>query len=400
VRDHRVPEVPDLQVSKLDSWERLESLRAGWEQILQHTPGLTIFSTAEWLGAWWKAFGQGKRLVAASFSNAAGELVGLAPFYREEKTRRGPLGGLRRLLLVGDGTHDSDNMDLIFRSGYEIACSRALLAWLDSEQGWDFCELNRLPAASSIVGAVQSSLQQRKWINIESVRENSVVHLPDSWEAYLRQLPRKFARGIERDTQKLTSSYQVRIFKCAKEDELSPCLETLFALHQKRWHSKGQMGAFAGPERRRFYYEMAGSFLRRGWLELWLLELNGKAAAAQFSFRYGNTVYHLQEGVDPEHLSDRPGVALRVHILKQLILEGVRRYDFLAGIDAHKQLWRALPGTYRQLHFAKRISLGALHLAMSEKVRLGEAWLRANLPPAALSAVRRIYRAVRGQARL
>jgi CelD/BcsL family acetyltransferase involved in cellulose biosynthesis len=118
-----------VQIKRLTSWQELESLRPVWEQILQVTPGLTIFSTIEWLGAWWKAFGQGKQLLALAFSDAAGEVVGLAPFYIEQ-IKGGTLGRLKRLLMVGDGTHDSDALGLIFRSGYEVACSKALLAWL------------------------------------------------------------------------------------------------------------------------------------------------------------------------------------------------------------------------------------------------------------------------------
>jgi len=389
-------EVLQLCVRRHTSWQELESLRPVWEQILRETTGLTIFSTPEWLGAWWKAFGHAKQLTAFSFSNPGGEIVGLAPLYIES-TKGSILGSLKRLLMVGDGTHDSDSLDLIFRSGYEPACSKALLMRLDSDRDWDFCELNTLPEASPVVQALQSSLKDRKWVSIQSARPNSVVYLPDHWDNYLHHLPRKFARGIERDTQNLARHYAARIFRCANEEELSVHLELLFGLHQERWKSKGQLGTFAGTERRLFYYEMSRAFLRRGWLEFWVLELNGKAAAAQFSFRYRDTVYHLQEGLDPRFLPDRVGVVLRAHILKQLINEGVRQYDFLGGIDSHKQLWRALPGAYTDLHFAKPMTRGALHLGTKQKVENMSALLRTSVPDAVLNALRWIYRQSRGR---
>jgi CelD/BcsL family acetyltransferase involved in cellulose biosynthesis len=378
-----------LAARTFTSWQEWESLSADWRRILRDTAGLTIFSTPEWLGAWWKAFGQGRQFIGYSLANAGGEVIGLAPLYLDNAKERGP-NGLKRLRLVGDGSGDSDNLDLIFRSGDEAACSEALLARLALEQEWDICELNTLNVDSNIARAMLSSLRSLKWPVLLSERPSSAVTLPDSWESYLRQLSREQAGGIERYTRRLGRHYEVRIVKCTKEEELLPSLEILFDLHQKRWRSQGQPGSFASAERRQFYYEMSQGFLRNGWLDLWLLELNGKAAAAQFAFRYANTAYQLQEGLDPQHYSDRAGMVLRGHILKQLISEGVRRYDFLGGLDAHKRSWGAQPEAYIDISFAKPLSRGSLHLHLKRQTRLAKGWLRTHMPAPILHALRRI----------
>jgi CelD/BcsL family acetyltransferase involved in cellulose biosynthesis len=378
-----------LQVKKLNSWQEWEALSPALEQILLDTTGLTIFSTLEWLGAWWKAFGQERQLVAFSFANAGGEVLGLAPLYLEGSRRRRP-GGVKRLRLVGDGTGDSDNLDLIFRAGHEAACSQALLARLDLERGWDVCELNTLHADSKMAQAMLSCLRERRWPTILSKRPSSAVLLPDRWETYLHELSREHASGIERYTKRLARHYKVRIFKCTTEEELLPSLEVLFDLHQKRWQSQEQLGSFAGPERRKFYYEMSRGFLRNGWLEFWLLELDGKPAAAQFAFRYRGIVYQLQEGLDPQHFSDRAGVVLRAHILKQLITEGVRQYDFLGGVDAHKQRWGAQAGNYVDISFARPLSRGSLHLFLRRRALTTKAWLNTSMPGPVLRFLRQI----------
>ena len=385
-----------LQVQKFTSWQECGALSQDWEQILRDTPGLTIFSTPEWLRAWWKAFGQSKRLVALSFSNAAGETIGLAPLYIDGSKGLNPTS-VRRLRFVGDGSDDSDNLDLIFRSGQEAACSEALLTRLESESGWDVCELNTLGVDSNAAKAMLASLKKRGWPTKQRTRPSSAVPLPDTWEAYLSQLSREHSGGITRYTKRLGRHFDVRIFKCATEEELQPALEVLFDLHQKRWQSQGKPGNFAGTERRQFYYEMSRGFLRQGWLELWVMELNGKAAAAQFAFRYGNTVYQLQEGLDPQHYSDRAGTVLRAHILKQLIAEGVRSYDFLGGADAHKLSWGAQHGTYNDICFARPFSRGALHLHMREKTRMAKDWLRPRMPAPVIQALRQIASRVPGR---
>ena len=73
-----------LQVRTIRKWNELEAIRPEWERILRGAEVLTIFSTLEWLGAWWKAFAKDKELVAPVFSNADGEIVGLVPLYMKD----------------------------------------------------------------------------------------------------------------------------------------------------------------------------------------------------------------------------------------------------------------------------------------------------------------------------
>jgi len=381
-----------LQLEVYTSWDALVDLCTAWEQLLLNSYGPTIFSTPEWLGAWWKTYGKDKRLLTVALSNSQGELVGLAPFSLEELDTQ-LHGRIRRLRLVGDGD-PSDNLDLIFRSGQEEACSNALLSWLACNPVWDICELNTLPSDSPSIYPLLGGIKKRRWVYGSYGRPNSAIVLPGSWELYLKQLPKEHARGVERYTRRLYRHYAVRTVKCTNEGELPNYLEVLFDLHQRRWNSQGEPGSFASPEPRQFYFDMSWAFLRRGWLEFWLLELNGAVAAAQFALRYGDTVYQLQEGLDPEHYSDRAGHVLRAHVIEQLIAEGVHRYDYLGGSEPHKQNWGAQSGTYTDIHFAKPYTRGNLYLHTRDCTEAARLWLHANAPRAAYSILRDIYHAV------
>src|SRR5215472_7185461 len=103
-----------LRALPYDRWEQLEEQIPAWEAILDHDRSLSIFSTPEWLGSWWKAFRSNKQPSILSFAGADNSMAGLLPGYLEEF--RSPfftrLVGLR---FVGDGTGDSDNLDLIVR---------------------------------------------------------------------------------------------------------------------------------------------------------------------------------------------------------------------------------------------------------------------------------------------
>jgi CelD/BcsL family acetyltransferase involved in cellulose biosynthesis len=378
-----------LQVRTARTWDELEAIRPAWESILQGAEALTIFSTLEWLGGWWRAFAKEKELVAPVFSNSDNAIVGIVPLYIDTVEEGLPFG-LRRLRFVGDGSEDSDNLDLIIQAGYETSCADALLSWLGSNPHWDICELNTLPLDSAAIPSLQSELKKRKWTVQRLGRPRSRIPLPDTWESYLEQaISKKEKTKIGYYTNRLRKHFRISITKCDNAQGISAALATLFELHQKRWQLHGGPGAFASAQRRELYCDMAASFMERGWLEFWIMELDGKPAAAQYGFRYRDTVYSLQEGFDPAYSSDRVGYVLRAHVLKILIGQGIRYYDFLGEEDPSKNRWGAQVGSYADIHFARPLTQGALYLRMDQTKRALKSWLRANLPAPALRAIRK-----------
>jgi CelD/BcsL family acetyltransferase involved in cellulose biosynthesis len=378
-----------LQVKTLRTWDQLEAIRPAWEGILQSAEALTIFSTLEWLGAWWKAFAKDKELVTPVFVNSDDEIVGVVPLYADSVESALPFR-VRRLRFVGDGSEDSDNLDLIIRAGYESSCTEAFLAWLESNPDWDICELNTVPLDSGALPLLVSDLKKRRWMLRQLESPRTTISLPDTWESYLEQtISKKEKTKIGYYINRLQKRFQVSITKCDNAQALPASLATLFHLHQKRWQLKGGPGAFASAGRRELYSNMAPTFVERGWLELWTLELDGKPAAVQYGFRYRNVVYSLQEGFDPAYSSERVGYVLRAHVLKALIGQGVRQYDFLGGDEASKVRWGAKKRSYADIHFARPLTRGVIYLKMDQALRALKSWFRTNLPAPVLKAIRK-----------
>lgn len=387
----RVVSVEDqsIRITAYYSWAQLEERIPAWENILNENPASSIFSTPEWLGSWWKAFGSNRQMVALAFSNGSGELVGLAPLYLDD-SRRVPFGRLKCLRLVGDGSGDSDNIDLIIQPGFEKACAQALLRWLVDQPDWDVCCLNTLPENSTAARALLRELKAAKWPLMPGTCRNAAIHLPITWQSYVETLAPDFRALVTRYPRRLANRYQVRIYRCEDSSQLPGGLEVLFTLHQKRWRKANYPGSFVSQERREFYLHMAESFLRRGWLELWFLELNGTTVATQFCFRYRDSAYILQEGFDPDYAADKVGYALRAAMLQHFIHAGIKRYDFLGAFSAHKQNWGARPGSYLNLGFAAPGSFGSYYLIFDNFVNKSKEWLRDHLPSRAWNALRRL----------
>jgi CelD/BcsL family acetyltransferase involved in cellulose biosynthesis len=374
-------------ITVYDSLESLEHLRPEWDALLGEYPCSTVFSTYEWLVPWWRAFGGADRLQVLAFRDASSTLVGLAPLALTTG-RALPLSP-RLLRLMGDGSHDSDNLDLPVRPGWEISVSQGLLHWMQQNAAlWDVCELNTLPSNSAVGARLLQDLGQRRWKCFTSTQPQAAVELAATWESYLKGISSKERGKIGLRTRRLEKKYEVRIRRCEQEAEIDPLLQSLYELHGKHWQLRGLPGTLHAPARRQFYGELARLLLARRRLEFWVLELQGKVAAAQFGLRHGATVFSLQEGFDPDFAADSVGYVLRSQVLKQLIADGVRHYDFLGGTDESKMRWGAELKNYLNLHFARPLSRGSLHLRLKNESANAKRWLRGHLPAGAWAGLK------------
>lgn len=370
-----------LEIRTYRSLDELETLRTRWEDLLGSYPLATTFSTPEWLIPWWRNFGKNQELLVVGFFDATSRLVGLAPLSMI-RLRVAMAVSLRLLRLMGDGSHDSDNLDLPVRPGFEDRFAQSLLYYLKKQQSsWDFCELNTMPPQSPGANALQQLLLREKWVVIEKNKPASAIALPATWEEYLQRLSAKERGKIAYYGKRLDKKYRTRFYRCESEAELPGCLEALFYLHQKRWETAGQPGSFKSPARRQFYSDLGRLLLAQDLLEFWILDVNGQPAAAQFGFRYGNRASQLQEGYDRKYSTDSVGYVLRARVIQDLIARGVRTYDFLGGEPGYKAIWGAQVVHYLDLRLARPFSAGAAYLRTQDYAARSKSWLRHYLPP-------------------
>lgn len=374
-----------VRVHVCPTWTELEQFGQDWNTLLQGRSGASIFQTPEWLGTWWQAYGTQKSLQALVFINAQGTTVGIAPLYQEKDQFLGaPIKSLR---MVGAGSGDSDDLDFITAPGYEQICAASFLTWVMEESDCDICALETLPQASLVAHSVADAIQKAGAQLYPETTPNFFIDLPPTWREYLDRLESSFRPLLTRYPRRLQSRYRIRVVRCAREQDLNANLQTLFALHQMRWTGQGEPGAFSSSARRDFYLRMAQSFLKRGWLEFWLLTLDDETVAAQFCFRFGNTVYLLQEGFHPRYAAEKIGYALRAHVLQEMIRTGATRYDFLGGADAYKMKYASRQGMYLTLRFA-RSWRGRMYLAIHDRKLKLKQWLKNHLPASILALLR------------
>jgi CelD/BcsL family acetyltransferase involved in cellulose biosynthesis len=294
--------------------DRLESLREEWTNLAEQ--GRNVFATWEFAATWWEHFGAGRRLVTVGCRDSRGELIAILPLYL---WRRRPLRVLR---FLGNGA--GDVLGPVCRPRRTTDAARALRRLLETAPwDWDVFVGENLPGEQDWPRQLGGHLIRREG--------NPVLRAPDGFEEFLARRTPNFRSAVRRGERRLARRYRVR-FRLSDSTTLDADLSALFRLHQARF---GEQSAFGG-ERTAFHRAFARRACERGWLRLWILELDERPVAAQYGFRFGGVESFYQSGRDPELRRESLGMVLLSHAIRSAADEGVEEFALLRGHEPYK----------------------------------------------------------------
>lgn len=303
----------------------LESLRdlaeiedAEWDELALRSGNL--FGTREWVTTWWEVFGGDGLLLSFACREPDGRLLALLPMYVRSD------GAIRELRLLGHGL--ADRLAPVCAACHRPRVADALqVALSESRALFDVFVGDDLPEHEAW-GAALGARRVR--------RTSSPVLRADGqrWNAFLAARSPNFRQQARRRERKLVQTHGLRYRLAQDPSQLPAEMDQLFRLHDARWD--GVTRAFAGS-RATFHRAWAAKALERGWLRLWIAELDGRPAAAWYGFRYGGAEWYYQAGRDPRHDQLSIGSVLLLHTIREALEDGIGEYRLLRGDEPYKQ---------------------------------------------------------------
>lgn len=371
--------------------EGVRKLLGHWDGLLDRCGRHAVFLTPEWMLTWWEVYGgPGSLLLVAVWADD--HLVGLLPTYVTGPPidATDPPPGQLRLLA---STHVfSDHLDGLAAMGWETEVVAAWQSALRSQRSlwnsWAFADLDT-------GGLLWRALRQNPgaWDDRLVLREIPgegcpFTDLPGSWEAYLARLSAKSRAEIRHDRRALEKAGKVTVRLVADRESLDEALATLIGLHQARRESQGKVGGFQNGVLRHFHRGVSERFADRGWLRLWLLDLDGSTVAARYQFAYRGSVHDFLPGHDPRWDRYSVGLVLLSHCIEQAILGGNHEMDFLRGTETYKSRWARRIRAQASLHGSRRFGRAWVRqLAEDAEARLRRT-AKQHLPVAFVGAAR------------
>ncbi len=304
---------PTLTGGMLEVDRDLESTRETWQELAAESDN--VFATWEWARAWWEHFGRGDPLVATA-RDEDGRAFAVVPLHVDD------VPGVRMLRFVGHGA--GDQLGPVCRPADTPRAASALRAALDTAPvSWDLFLGEQVPADMRFDQALDATVVARTGLPL--IRRDG-----RDWHGFLASKSANFRQQVGRRERNLHRRHTVG-YRRSDGGTLAADLDVLFDLHRRRWANERSL--FLAQES--FHRDFAAVASERGWLRLWLLELDGEPVAAWYGFRFGDAEYFYQAGRDPLH-EGSPGFVLLCHTIREAFADGVAEYRLLRGAEDYK----------------------------------------------------------------
>lgn len=314
-----------MEVERIRNLEDLDKKREEWNEFLFQTPKNCIFLTYEWFSSWWKCFSENNSLEILIFKDENNSMAGIAPLMLKE-------GSLHFIA----SREVSDYCDFIHAKEKQGEFYENLLEYLAKHySGIDKIELINIKYPSPTITFLPQLASTYKF-TLKSFEAGVApfLSLPSTYESYLALLGRKSRHELRRKLKRIESLTNVKTLRITDTQELEMYIEEFISLHQKSSASKANFWGKKGMTE--FFREFVYRFSLKRWVELNFLLYQDKIIASLLNFSYFNRLYFYNSAYDREYSSLSPGFFLFHHCLKQAIIEGNEKADFLRGEEKYK----------------------------------------------------------------
>lgn len=332
---HNSPIEPDLSVELVADPDSFIDMAPLWNDLLEKAGIDFPFLTHQWVRTWWECFGNGKKLHIL-LVKAAEEPIAIAPLML---TRRKFYGMPVRCLEFLANVHTPRFDFIVSRRTNEAY--RAIWTAIGSQKRlWDVMLLCQVPSDSNTVDEIRrfagkEGLPCHQWVSGDS----PYLPIQESWDNYFQQVSSKHRANVTRRLRRLSEIGEVGMERISSESRLKGALEDGFRIEGAAWKDQIGTSIHAQPNSRRFYSRLAERFAQMGWLRLYFLTVAGRRIAFHYSVGYGNKVYLLKPGYDPEFARFSAVNLLCFLFLKDAFRSGLREFDFLGVEDEWKLQW-------------------------------------------------------------
>jgi CelD/BcsL family acetyltransferase involved in cellulose biosynthesis len=316
--------------------EIIEQLAAEWRKLCEEGPCDEPFYRPELIAAFVRAFASEKELLVIT-ARAGGRLRAVLPLIQEQAWFYGvPIRKLRSVTNL----HTS-RFDLVHGAGDEVAAS-VLTIWqrLKQTPGWDVIEAEDVPQQGAfnhlLVAASLDGYPTGRWVVVPT----PYIPLPGpggSLETVLSHLSKKFRSNLRRRMKKLEAQGAVRLVRVVQANQAA--LDRFYELERAGWKGKEGTAIACDAQTRQYYDGMARAAAQFGYFSLYALECDARPIAIHYGLAHRGRYYVPKLAYDETYRDFSPGHLLVHEVLRDLIEQGMREFDFLGPWMEWKGEW-------------------------------------------------------------
>ena len=292
-----------------------------WDSLAAQRPN--PFMTHAWLSQW-AASSDARRAWCATLRSPDGSLLAGAVL------RRVPLG-------LATGTSGATDWDAV---AVDEAARRRLWENL-ARVGPQRFHLAGMYAGSPETQIACQALADAGYGVLPSVRESPCpyITLPASFDELLASRSRNTRKQLRKRQRELQAAGEVHLRTTQGGPDFERDFDSFLRVEASGW--KGQQGTAirSNAASEKLYRGFARELSKRGWLRLYLLELDHTVIAGQLAAALGGEMFLLKTGFDESRATLSPGFVLAAEVITQAIAEGLRGVDMQGRADDYKMIW-------------------------------------------------------------
>jgi CelD/BcsL family acetyltransferase involved in cellulose biosynthesis len=325
-----VTDMIPLKITALKGIDGILANRASWDACVAATGG-DIYFTADWIAAWWAHFSANRRLLPLCLWRGQ-ELVGVLALCIEVFWL-GPVP-VRMARLAGmDPNYPI--LGLPLPPGQEDEALQLVFSEALTHQGCvglSLSPISDLATATAPIRQAAGTLGLPLAADVAD-RQHTVMHLPETFDAYFAALSKSRRREYRKDLSKLEERHRLDN-RTSVPETVEARLQAFIKLHTDQWQAIGKAGHFGDwPGSAAFYADVTSRLATSGRATLEEHCADGTPLSTQLAFRQGARAYWrlIARTLDPELVQFGVGRVGLVERVRLLIGDGVRLVEAAAG---------------------------------------------------------------------
>ena len=278
---------------------------------------------------WWECFKNNNReLYIICVYNDLGNIVGLSPMYIERKII------IKQLKFIGAGLTDFGEV-IIDKNADKLNVYNHILTHIKSFKIWDICLLEQINNTSLDYDVLDSlKLTKNKSVDCLQINFKST-----EWDSYIKNIDKNHRKIVNKKLRKLERELNFEVHTVFNECIPNNVIDELIQIHVKRSVYRNQKSRFKEKNSNTFYKKIIYDSVKLGLAKLFTITVGSNIVAYSYGFIHNKVFYNWNSSFDIDYYNYSLGNLMDAIVMKETILTGVERYNFMRGSYDYKKRW-------------------------------------------------------------
>jgi CelD/BcsL family acetyltransferase involved in cellulose biosynthesis len=236
--------------------------------------------------------------------------------------------------------------------------------------------LDRLPAQSPFVSALQTAMKGKGWLKVRPAMPCPTIALDERWKdpascfnAGRRSDFRRYARRADEFGR---VSYEIH---CPAPECFDAMFDEAIGVELRSWKKEAGTAIAADRGKEDFFRDFFRSACARGLFRVSFMRIDGRPVAMQMAVEWRDRYWLFKIGYDENFGKCSPGTLLMLHTLGEAAARGLRTYELLGNVEPWiADFWTRDRHDYVRLSIYPFNARGAIAFIVDAMV-----WLRASV---------------------